>query len=120
MLTKTKRNAKQNAEHQRAFRARRKAEDKMIQAVLDTGGVQFELTPVAPYDGAATNPLKDGVKITFVLAQEAQAAITAYAASERNTTFEGMLEDMKVRLIGKLVESGFFKCAYRMKGGNNG
>ena len=117
METKRKRNAKQNLEHQRAFQARSKAEAEMIEAVLDTGGVQFELMPVMdyPYGGPESNPLKEGVKIIFVVAPEAKIAMTEYAASQRNTTFEGMLEDMKKRLLEKLEASGFFKLHYRLK-----
>ena len=119
METKPKRNAKQNAEHQRAFHTRRKAEEEMIEAVLATGGVQFELMPVMdyPYGGPESNPLKEGVKIIFVVAPEARAAMKEYAASQRNTTFEGMLEHMKKRLLGKLEAEGFFKLHYRLKEG---
>ena len=117
METKTKRNAKQNAEHQRAFQARRKAEEEMIEAVLATGGIQVELMPVMdyPYGGAESNPLKEGVKIIFVVAPEAKAAMTVFAASQRNTTFEGMLEDMKVLWMAKYARD-FFKLHCRMKG----
>ena len=116
--TKRKRNTKQNAEHQRAFQARRKAEEKMVEAVLATGGIQVELMPVMeyPYGGPESNPLREGVKIIFVVAPEAKAAMTEYAASQRNTTFEGMLEVMKNRWIAKVVEEGFFKLHCRMKG----
>ena len=123
MAEKTrKRNAKQNAEHQRAFQARRKAEEEMTQAVLATGGIQVELMPVMeyPYGGPESNPLKEGVKIIFVVAPEAKAAMTEYAASQRNTTFEGMLEDMKNRYIAKMVGEDFFKLHYRLKEGTDG
>ena len=119
--TKRKRNAKQNAEHQRAFQDRRKAEEKMVEAVLATGGIQVELMPVMdyPYGGPESNPLKEGVKIIFVVAPEAKTAMTEYAASQRNTTFEGMLEVMKERWIARHWGE-FFKLHYRMKGETDG
>ena len=88
----------------------------MIQAVAESGGVQYELTPVEDGD----HPLEKGIKITWVLSQDARDAITTYAASEPNTTFEGMLEHMKMRLVAGLFEAGFFQWDYRIKGGDNG
>ena len=85
----------------------------MVQAVLDTGGVQYELTPISPSDGG--NPLRDGIRTTFVLSQEAKDAITAYAASVRNMTFDKFVETMMAKLVGRMLADGFFQCDYRMK-----
>ena len=113
MSTKAKQDRAKNAAKQRAFQTRRKAEDAMVQAVLDTGGVQYELTPVSPSDGG--NPLRDGIRTTFVLSQEAKDAITAYAASVRNMTFDKFVETMMAKLVGRMLADGFFQCDYRMK-----
>ena len=89
----------------------------MIEAVLATGGIQVELMPVMdyPYGGPESNPLKEGVKIIFVVSPEAKAAMTEFAASQRNTTFEGMLEAMKNQWMAMHARE-FFKLHYRMKG----
>ena len=107
---------KTNAKRQRDFRDRRKAEEEMVEAVLATGGIQVELMPVMdyPYGGPESNPLKKGVKIILVVAPEAKAAMTEYAASQRNTTFEGMLELMKNQWVARYAGE-FFQLHCRMK-----
>ena len=110
-----------NAERVREHRQRRKAHDEMIQAVLDTNGVQFTLTPAAPYvAGDDRNPLRDGIKITYVMSERARDKIKAYAVKERGLTFEGILQDMDMQLLAKLFEEGFFQHEHRLKDAADG
>ena len=105
-------------ERQRAHRQRRKERREMIEAVLETGGVQYTLEPVAPYvKGGDLNPLRDGVKITYVLSERARDKIKAYAAKERGLSFDGMLQEMDMQLVALLFEQGYFQHDYRLKDG---
>ena len=118
-MPKTK--AKTNAERQAAFKVRHKARDEMIRAVLETGGVNYELTPAAPYvDGDERDPLRNGIKITYVLSERAREKLRAYAVKERGLTFDGLLRDMDLRLVEKLFEDGFFQHEHRLKDATDG
>ena len=111
MATKTK-NAERVAEHRERVRMRNRMIEGFIQEIVSGGGVQYSLTPVAPYP--ERDPLKNGIKITWTLTDEAREKIAAMALADPSLTFNEMLSCMDVRLCKWLLDAGFFQHDYRM------
>ena len=111
---------KTNAKRQRDFQARRKERNQVVDEVFKAaikaeGGFQWTLDAVN-YEADAVNPLGAGLKITWLLSEQArETRLREYADKERGLTFDAMLREMDAKLLVWFVRIGFIQHDYRLK-----
>ena len=56
-------------QHRLRVKERNQLIDGFIRQIIETGDIRYTLTPVSPYP--RKDPLKDGIKVTYVMSKQA-------------------------------------------------
>ena len=117
MPTRTK-NAERVAEHRERVKERNKLIEKILMEIIEDGDIKYTLAPVAPYP--EKDPLKNGIKFTYVMSEQTRDTIIAHALKEPALNFDELLKCLDIRLMRFLLDIGFVQHDYRLKEGTDG
>ena len=117
MTTRTK-NAERVAEHRQRVKERNQLIDKILKEIMDDGEVKYALIPNAPYP--EKDPLKNGIKVTYVMSEQARDGITAHARKDPTLSFDQLLSCMDIRIMKHLLDIGFVRHDYRLQDATDG
>ena len=101
------------AQHRQRVKERNQLIDEFIREIIEAGDIQYTLAPVAPYP--EKDPLKNGIKFTYVMPEQARDKIIAHAVKDPALSFDALLACLDIRLMKFLLDIGFVQHDYRLK-----
>ena len=117
MTTRTK-NAERVAEHRQRVKERNQLITKILMEIMEDGEVTYSLSPVAPYP--EKEPLKHGIKFTYVMSEQARDKIIAHALKDPALSFDELLKCLDIRIMKHLLDIGFVQHDYCVKEATDG
>ena len=101
------------AQYRQRVKERNQLIDEFIREIIEAGDIRYTLTPVAPYP--EKDPLKNGIKFTYVMSEQARDKIIAHAVKDPALSFDELLTCLDIRLMKFLLDIGFVQHDYRLE-----
>ena len=101
------------AQYRQRVKERNQLIDEFLREIIEAGDIRYTLTPVAPYP--EKDPLKNGIKFTYVMSEQARDKIIAHAVKDPALSFDQLLVCLDIRLMKFLLDIGFVQHDYRLE-----